>query len=150
MARSSTTFPRKWNSGETTVIRVPERMADDLVKIARSYLARWNIEEYIRFIKQHFEIESFMVRDLGRMKNLISAVYIATSIVHLLTSNKPSRTRTQRRAFPAITRRRLGGIGSLSEVRSGRTMSHRGQGNGSFAGHMDWCDHVDCELKVIA
>jgi DNA adenine methylase len=35
MARSSTTFPRKWNSRETTVIRVPERMADDLLQIAR-------------------------------------------------------------------------------------------------------------------
>jgi DNA adenine methylase len=35
MARSSTTFPRKWNSRATTVIRVPERMADDLVRIAR-------------------------------------------------------------------------------------------------------------------
>jgi DNA adenine methylase len=35
MARSSTTFPRKWISRETTVIRVPERMADDLVRIAR-------------------------------------------------------------------------------------------------------------------
>jgi len=35
MARSSTTYPKKWISGDTTVIRVPERMADDLVKIAR-------------------------------------------------------------------------------------------------------------------
>jgi DNA adenine methylase len=35
MARSSTTFPRKWKSRETTVIRVPERLADDLVRIAR-------------------------------------------------------------------------------------------------------------------
>jgi DNA adenine methylase len=35
VARSSTTYPRKWNSRETTVIRVPERMADDLVRIAR-------------------------------------------------------------------------------------------------------------------
>lgn len=35
MARSSTTFPRKWNCRETTVIRVPERMADDLLQIAR-------------------------------------------------------------------------------------------------------------------
>jgi DNA adenine methylase len=35
MARSSTTFPRKWNSRETTVIRVPERVADDLLQIAR-------------------------------------------------------------------------------------------------------------------
>src|SRR5882672_7120616 len=35
MARSSTTYPRKWNSAETTVIRVPERVADDLLRIAR-------------------------------------------------------------------------------------------------------------------
>lgn len=35
MARSSTTFPRKWNSRETTVIRVPEKFADDLLEIAR-------------------------------------------------------------------------------------------------------------------
>jgi len=35
MARSSTTYPRKWNSRETTVIRVPEHVADDLLRIAR-------------------------------------------------------------------------------------------------------------------
>jgi DNA adenine methylase len=35
MARSSTTFPRKWTSGKTTVIRVPEHIADDLLDIAR-------------------------------------------------------------------------------------------------------------------
>src|SRR6266478_2418974 len=35
MARSSTTYPRKWKSRETTVIRVPERVADDLLRIAR-------------------------------------------------------------------------------------------------------------------
>ncbi|MDR1304544.1 MAG: DNA adenine methylase [Verrucomicrobiales bacterium] len=35
MAISSTSYPRKWQSGKTTVIRVPERFADDLLKIAR-------------------------------------------------------------------------------------------------------------------
>lgn len=35
MARSSTTYPRKWNSGKTTVIRVPEKFADDLIRVAR-------------------------------------------------------------------------------------------------------------------
>jgi DNA adenine methylase len=35
MARSSTTFPRKWNSRKTTVIRVPEGVASELLKIAR-------------------------------------------------------------------------------------------------------------------
>jgi hypothetical protein len=63
----------------------------ELEKIGRAYLARWNIEEYIRFLKQHFEMESFLVRDLGRMKNLISAVYIATTIIHLLTDRQQVR-----------------------------------------------------------
>jgi len=35
MARSSTTYPRKWTLGRTTVIRVPERIADQLLDIAR-------------------------------------------------------------------------------------------------------------------
>ncbi len=35
MARSSTTYPRKWASGKTTVIRVPQRIADQLLDIAR-------------------------------------------------------------------------------------------------------------------
>jgi len=34
MARSSTTYPRKWNSKQTRVIRVPGKMADDLLQIA--------------------------------------------------------------------------------------------------------------------
>ncbi len=35
MARSSTTYPRKWASGQTTVIRVPEALAEQLLVIAR-------------------------------------------------------------------------------------------------------------------
>jgi len=35
MARSSTTYPRKWALGKTTVIRVPEDIADQLLQIAR-------------------------------------------------------------------------------------------------------------------
>lgn len=35
MARSSTTYPRKWNAGRTSVIRVPEEMAEQLLEIAR-------------------------------------------------------------------------------------------------------------------
>jgi len=61
---------------------------EELEAIGRAYLARWNVEEYIRFLKQHFELESFMVRDLGRMKNLVQAVYIATVILHLLTDQE--------------------------------------------------------------
>jgi DNA adenine methylase len=34
MARSSTTYPRKWTSGKTTVIRVPETIAEQILEIA--------------------------------------------------------------------------------------------------------------------
>lgn len=42
MGRSSTTFPRKWASDKTTVIRVPAEMADALLKIARRLDAAGN------------------------------------------------------------------------------------------------------------
>lgn len=64
---------------------------DQVEKIGRAYLARWNIEEYIRFLKQHYLLEGFLVRDLGRMKNLISVVYISTVILHLLTDRSSMR-----------------------------------------------------------
>lgn len=35
MARSSTSYPRKWNSGRTTVIRVPEKFSNQLMRIAQ-------------------------------------------------------------------------------------------------------------------
>jgi hypothetical protein len=37
-------------------------------------------------IKQHFKLEGFLVRDLGRIKNLVSAVFISTVILHILTN----------------------------------------------------------------
>jgi DNA adenine methylase len=40
MPRSSTSYPRKWRAGKTTVIRVPEQFAGDLLKIAREVDAR--------------------------------------------------------------------------------------------------------------
>lgn len=36
MARSSTTYSPKWKSGKTRVIRVPERIADELIVIAKA------------------------------------------------------------------------------------------------------------------
>jgi DNA adenine methylase len=35
MARSSTSFPRKWNAGKTTVIRVPQTYAETVLEIAK-------------------------------------------------------------------------------------------------------------------
>lgn len=68
----------------------------ELEQVGRAYLARWNIEEYIRFLKQHFELESFLVRDLGRMRSLIQAIYIATVILHELTDPRAPYARGRR------------------------------------------------------
>ena len=65
--------------------------AEELERLGKAYIARWNIEEYIRFLKQHFKLEGFLVRDLGRMKNLMKAVYIATVIIHVLTDRNSAR-----------------------------------------------------------
>lgn len=35
MAISSTSYPRKWRTGKTTVVRVPEELAEDILRIAR-------------------------------------------------------------------------------------------------------------------
>ena len=63
---------------------------EELKKVGLSYLARWNVEEYIRFIKQYFGLEKFLVRDLGRMQNLMRAVFISTVVLHQLTDIKRS------------------------------------------------------------
>jgi hypothetical protein len=68
----------------------------ELENVGRAYLARWNIEEYIRFLKQHFGLEDFLVRDLGRMRSLIQAVYIATVIIHELTDPRAPYARGRR------------------------------------------------------
>jgi hypothetical protein len=69
----------------------------ELQRVGLNYLARWNVEEYIRFLKQYFGLEKFLVRDLGRMQNLMRAVYIATVVLHQITDIKRSQgLRTQR------------------------------------------------------
>jgi hypothetical protein len=62
--------------------------AEELKHVGLNYLVRWNIEEYLRFIKQYFKLENFLVRDLGRMQNLMRAVFIATVVLHQLTDIK--------------------------------------------------------------
>ena len=81
----------KKESGEPVICLLTNsrpKTPDELIRAAQSYLARWNIEEYIRFLKQHFSLEGFLVRDLGRIKNLVKATYIATVIIHLLTDRR--------------------------------------------------------------
>jgi DNA adenine methylase len=42
MARSSTTYKPKWRSGQTTVIRVPQGFAEDVLQYAKKLDSRWS------------------------------------------------------------------------------------------------------------
>lgn len=54
---------------------------ESLSQIVQDYLSRWKVEEFIRFVKQQYGAEKFLVRDLGRIKNLFSCLYIALVIL---------------------------------------------------------------------
>lgn len=54
---------------------------ETLSQIAQDYLSRWKIEEFIRFVKQQYGAEKFLVRDLGRIKNLFHLLFITLVIL---------------------------------------------------------------------
>lgn len=46
------------------------RNPKELIKIVRSYLSRWRIEEYFKFKKQQFNFEKILVRSINSIRNL--------------------------------------------------------------------------------
>ena len=54
---------------------------ESLSQIVHDYLSRWKIEEFIRFVKQQYGAEKFLVRDLGRIKNLFALLFMALVIL---------------------------------------------------------------------
>jgi len=58
---------------------------EDAIKIVRTYMSRWRIEEYFRFKKQHFKFEDFRVRSLQSINNLNSLLTYAIGLLGLLS-----------------------------------------------------------------
>lgn len=54
---------------------------ETLSQIVQDYLSRWKVEEFIRFVKQQYGAEKFLVRDLGRIKNLFHLLFISLVIL---------------------------------------------------------------------
>ncbi|MBI4197243.1 MAG: transposase [Deltaproteobacteria bacterium] len=54
---------------------------ESLSQIVQDYLSRWKVEEFIRFVKQQYRAEKFLVRDLGRIKNLFHLLFISLVIL---------------------------------------------------------------------
>jgi len=61
---------------------------DDVVRICRTYLLRWRIEEYFRFKKQHFGFEGFRVRKLKAIRALNSLLTFSISFLNKVMGKK--------------------------------------------------------------
>ena len=61
---------------------------DDVVKICRTYLSRWRIEEYFRFKKQYFGFENFRVRSLKAINTLNSLLTFSISFLNRIMGKK--------------------------------------------------------------
>ncbi len=57
------------------------RSNQQALKIARTYLKRWKIETYFRFVKQQFNLEEMMLQEPERVDGLLSMVLIASAYV---------------------------------------------------------------------
>ena len=49
---------------------LPIKTKEDVIKIARTYMMRWKIEEYFKTKKQNYDFENFRVRGLRGINNL--------------------------------------------------------------------------------
>lgn len=58
---------------------------EDVIKITRSYLDRWRIEEYFKFKKQEYKFENFRVRTLKSINNLNKMLTYAIGLIAILS-----------------------------------------------------------------
>jgi IS4 transposase len=61
------------------------RGKEDVIRIVRTYMSRWRVEEYFRFKKQHFGFEDFRVRSLVSINNLNQLLTYSIGLLGLLT-----------------------------------------------------------------
>lgn len=55
----------------------------DVLWVARAYIARWRIEETIRFIKQSYKLEDVRLRSYNGLRNMMTLVMACASFVSL-------------------------------------------------------------------
>jgi len=78
--------------------RIP-KTKKQAVRIAKLYLKRWKIEDFIRFIKQRFGLEKLMVQIEERVDGLLTGVLIAASLVMKLMQNIPKEMEADYKVF---------------------------------------------------
>jgi DDE family transposase len=55
----------------------------DVLWVARAYVARWRVEEVIRFIKQSYKLEDIRLRSDNGLRNMTALVMACASFVSL-------------------------------------------------------------------
>ena len=68
----------------------------DVIKVLRTYMSRWRVEEYFRFKKQHFGFEDFRVRHLESINNLNTLLSFLIGFFGRLIEKKETKILTQR------------------------------------------------------
>lgn len=52
-----------------------------VIEVFKAYIGRWQVEEYIRFVKQQFNMEGLKVISLGRIKNIIRLIFMSVVVL---------------------------------------------------------------------
>ena len=60
-----------------------ENSLKDVLWAVKAYVARWRIEEVIRFIKQSYELEDIRLRSYNGLRNMMALVMACASFVSL-------------------------------------------------------------------
>ena len=99
--RVQITAKRKWLNlvliyglGETPMMLATNlniNSKEDLIKVSRSYLDRWRIEEYFKFKKQEYNFENFRVRNLKSINNLNKMLTYSIGLIAILSDKKGKR-----------------------------------------------------------
>lgn len=74
----------------------PADTPEQMIHVLKSYLARWSVEEYHRFVKQSFGLEKVRCFKWQRTQNLVHAAFLASALLaslHQLPGRMAARLR---------------------------------------------------------
>ena len=63
------------------ITTMPIKSPKDAVLAIKMYFSRWAVEEYYRFIKLELNLEDMRLRSLGKLRNMIRAIFIASVFI---------------------------------------------------------------------
>jgi len=65
----------------STILPEEKQILANMKKIIHSYVYRWVIEEYFRFLKQSFDLENIRILTYQRMQNMIKLLFFVSTIL---------------------------------------------------------------------